>query len=90
MSRTSLLVVVSITIASLSGCNSQNSESKQVAREGQERDSAIEAAKNHPANAGNAEATGKPLPPLPGVDTPAPKTENESGHEEHQAEHNHP
>lgn len=88
MSRTSLFVTASIALASLSGCNSQKPETKQIAREGAERSSAVEAAKKHPASSGNSAATGKPLPPLPGVDVPAPKSAD-SNTEDHSAHDNH-
>lgn len=84
MIRLSLLSSVAITIALLSGCNS-SSGGKEIARETAERDAVIAAAKSHPASAGNSAATGKPLPPLPGVDVPAPTA---AADQKHGPEHN--
>jgi hypothetical protein len=71
-------------LASLSGCSSTGPASDEVARESAETNAVIEAARNHPALKGNsAEASGKPLPPLPGVNVAAPASNEE-------AEHHHP
>jgi hypothetical protein len=85
MIRLSFLSSVSITIVLLSGCNS-SSGGKEIARETAERDAVIAAAKSHPASAGDSAATGKPLPPLPGVNAPAPKA---AADQKHEHEHNH-
>ena len=80
------LIMSSVFLWAIAACSPQNSERKQVAREGADREAAVEAAKNHPANTGNPEATGQPLPPLPGVDTPVPKAEAEHEMHNEQAE----
>lgn len=87
MSRTAPTVLIAICFASLSGCNSPNPDKDQIARESAERDALVSAAEGHPALKGEKEATGKPLPPLPGVNTPAPKST--STHDDHMAEHSH-
>lgn len=83
MSR-ALIAITSILIASLSGCSSTAPVSDEIARESAETNAVIEAAKNHPALKENStEASGKPLPPLPGVNVAAPASKEE-------AEHHHP
>ena len=88
MNLVTLLAATSIAIAALSGCNLKSPESRQIAKEGEERSSAVEAAKNHPASSGNSAATGAPLPPLAGVDVPAPKSADDNS-VEHMAHDNH-
>jgi hypothetical protein len=83
MSRPVRLITL-LFLASLSGCSSTGPASDEVARESAETNAVIEAARNHPALKGNsAEASGKPLPPLPGVNVAAPASNEE-------AEHHHP
>ena len=83
MSRPVRLITL-LFLASLTGCSSTGPASDEIARESAETNAVIEAAKNHPALKGNsAEASGKPLPPLPGVTSSAPKTLPEQKHEPH-------
>jgi hypothetical protein len=83
MSRPVRLITL-LFLASLSGCSSTGPASDEIARESAETNAVIEAARNHPALKGNsAEASGKPLPPLPGVNVAAPASNEE-------AEHHHP
>ena len=83
MSR-DVFAVTSMILASLSGCSSTAPAGDEIARESAETNAVIEAAKNHPALKENSiEASGKPLPPLPGVTSPAPKTLPEQKHEPH-------
>jgi hypothetical protein len=83
MSRPVRLITL-LFLASLSGCSSTGPASDEIARESAETNAVIEAARNHPALKGNsAEASGKPLPPLPGVNAAAPASNEE-------AEHHHP
>jgi hypothetical protein len=79
-----VIAVISIILASLSGCSSTAPAGDEIARESAETNAVIEAAKNHPALKENSiEASGKPLPPLPGVNVAAPASKAE-------AEHHHP
>ena len=83
MSR-AVIVATSVILAALSGCSSTAPVGDEIARETAETNAVIEAAKDHPALKGNsAEASGKPLPPLPGVNVAAPASNEE-------AEHHHP
>ena len=83
MSRPVRLITL-LFLASLTGCSSTGPASDEIARESAETNAVIEAAKSHPALKGNsAEASGKPLPPLPGVNVAAPASNEE-------AEHHHP
>ena len=83
MSR-AVIVATSVMLAALSGCSSTAPVGDEIARETAETNAVIEAAKDHPALKGNsAEASGKPLPPLPGVNVAAPASNEE-------AEHHHP
>jgi hypothetical protein len=77
-------------LASLAGCSSTAPASDEIARESAETNAVIEAAKNHPALARrSADATGKPLPPLPGVDVAAPVSNQTDDKAEHHGEHPH-
>jgi hypothetical protein len=87
MNRTASTVLTTIFVASLGGCSSPIPEKDQIAREGAERDALVSAAHAHPAMRGEKDAVGKPLPPLPGVDVPAPKSTSTHAHE---PEHDHP
>ena len=79
-----VIAATSMILASLSGCSSTAPAGDEIARESAETNAVIEAAKNHPALRENStEASGKPLPPLPGVTMPAPKTLSEQEHEPH-------
>ena len=61
----------------LAGCGSPDPASNEIARESAESNAVIQAAEHHPALSNHsASATGKPLPPLPGVNVPASETEN--------------
>ena len=83
MSR-AVIAATSVILAALSGCSSTAPVGDDIARESAETNAVIEAAKDHPALKGNsAEASGKPLPPLPGVTSPAPKTLPEQEREPH-------
>ena len=83
MSR-AVIAATSVILAALSGCSSTAPVGDDIARESAETNAVIEAAKDHPALKGNsAEASGKPLPPLPGVNVAAPASNEE-------AEHHHP
>ena len=86
MIRAAPTVLIAICVASFSGCSSPNPEKDQIAREGAERNALVSAAHGHPAMKGEKDAVGKPLPPLPGVDVPAPKS---TSTHEHEPEHNH-
>lgn len=77
MNRIATGALVSVAFASVSSCNFAP-EKKQIAHEAAERDAAVDAAMNHPASTGNPAATGAPLPPLPGVNAPAPAPENQA------------
>jgi hypothetical protein len=80
-----ILTVFSFALVPLSGCSSTGPASDEIARENAETNAVIAAAQNHPALKGNsAEASGEPLPPLPGVDVAVPAASNE------EAEHQHP
>jgi hypothetical protein len=75
-------------LASLAGCSSTAPASDENARESAETNAVIEAAKNHPAlKDHSAEAEGKPLPPLPGVDVAAPASKKSDGQAEHHDHH---
>jgi len=79
-----VIAATSMILASLSGCSSTAPAGDEIARESAETNAVIEAAKNHPALRENStEASGKPLPPLPGVNVAAPTSKEE-------AEHHHP
>jgi hypothetical protein len=83
MSRVAL-AATSIILTALTGCSSTAPVGDEIARESAETNAVIEAARNHPALKGNSvEASGKPLPPLPGVNVAAPASNEE-------AEHHHP
>lgn len=83
-------VLSSIVLISLAGCSSTAPASDEIARESAETNAVIEAAKNHPAlKEHSAEASGKPLPPLPGVNVAAPasnQSDDEAEHHEHHPE----
>jgi hypothetical protein len=86
MRPTRFVAIGLITVPMLAGCNSPDPASNEIAKASAESNAVIEAAKNHPAlSQHSSSATGKPLPPLPGVNTPAPETSNTS-----QPEHHHP
>ena len=75
-------------LAPLSACNSTASVDDELARESAETNALIDAAKRQLAAASpNGEDSGKPLPPLPGVDIPAPAANDAGADEEH---HHHP
>ena len=80
--------VGSLFLATLAGCSSTAPANDEIARESAETNAVIEAAKNHPALKENsAEAVGKPLPPLPGVNVAAPASKQsaeEAEHHDHQ------
>jgi hypothetical protein len=76
--------IILLFLASLSGCSSTGPATDEIARESAETNALLEAAKNHPAvKDKSAEASGKPLPPLPGVTSAAPKTLPELEHGPH-------
>ena len=80
----------SLVLVSLAGCSSTAPASNEIARESAETNAVIEAAKNHPALKGkSAEAAGKPLPPLPGVDVAAPVSNKADDKADHHDEHPH-
>ena len=82
-----VFTVSSLLLVSLAGCSSTAPASNEIARESAETDAVIEAAKNHPALKENsAEAAGKPLPPLPGVNVAAPvsnQSDDKADHHDH-------
>lgn len=76
--------ISSLFLALLTGCSSTAPANSEIARESAETNAVIEAAKNHPALKGNsAEASGKPLPPLPGVNVAAPASKQSDDQAEH-------
>ena len=80
--------VSSLVLATLAGCSSTAPASDEIARESAETNAVIEAAKNHPALKENsAEAAGKPLPPLPGVNVAAPASNQSAEDAEHHDHH---
>ena len=82
------LAASSIFLASLAGCSSTAPANDEIARESAETNAVIEAAKNHPALKGHsAEASGKPLPPLPGVNVAAPASNQSDDEAEHHDHH---
>ena len=83
MRLANLLVVSSLSIASLAGCSSPPPVSGEIAREGAETNALIEAAKGQIEAASATNDFGKPLPPLRGVDTPLPAKNPNSSHHEH-------
>lgn len=81
MIRVGFIALIVPTVA-LAACNSPDSGRDEIARESAERNAAIAAAMNHPALTGNdSSSAGKPLPPLPGVNAPAPKPPPDQQHE---------
>jgi len=87
MSRSASTGLIAICLASVSGCHSPAPENNQIQRETAERDALVSAAHKHPSLTGEKDATGKPLPPLPGVNAPGSKkvsSEHEGMNMEHE------
>jgi outer membrane murein-binding lipoprotein Lpp len=83
-------VLSTLVLVSLAGCSSTAPASNEIARESAETNAVIEAAKNHPALTGkSAEAAGKPLPPLAGVNVAAPVSNQTDDKADHDGEHPH-
>jgi hypothetical protein len=77
------LPIVSI----LAGCSSTGPASNDIAQESAESNELIESAKARiEASARDNSMLGRPLPPLPGVNIPAPETSNTSDPEHHPPE----
>jgi len=77
-----------ITVATLAGCNSPDPARNEIAQESAESNAVIQAAKNHPAiSSHSSSATGKPLPPLPGVNVAPTETSNSSKPEHEHTDH---
>ncbi|GAA4745195.1 hypothetical protein GCM10023264_08200 [Sphingomonas daechungensis] len=74
MTRSALALVTAISVASLGGCGSPDPQGQKIDKEGAERRALVAASHEHPSMKGDQAATGKPLPPLPGVNAPSPKS----------------
>jgi hypothetical protein len=72
-------------------CSPTPRADNELARENAESNALIEAAKRRlEASSSNGEDFGKPLPPLPGVHTPASVTNGPEAKTQQEAEHHHP
>ena len=82
MSRAGFLSAL-LGLTSLAGCTSADPASNELAREDAERNALLEATQSRFEEAArNGSDLGK-LPPLPGVDYPAPKSPENSAAESH-------
>ena len=75
-------------VSMLAGCSSTGPASNEIAQESAESNELIESAKSRlEASAHDNSMLGKPLPPLPGVNAPAPETSNSTQPEHHHPDH---
>lgn len=82
-----VLPVGFLFIASLAGCNLTSTASDEIAHESAESNALIEAANRRLENSAvDNSLVGAPLPPLQGVDVPAPAS-NQAGNEAEHHDH---